>query len=135
MIAIPPEELRFSFIRASGPGGQNVNKVSTAVQLRFDILDSNTLTESQKQLLLENLSHRISKGGEIVITVSASRSQELNRQIAIDRLQEVLTSGLTIPEVRLPTKTPHSAKLARKLNKKRRSETKRLRREKISRED
>jgi ribosome-associated protein len=126
-IVIPDEDVRIVFIRASGPGGQNVNKVSSAVQLRFNIY-SQALPEDVRARLARMAGKRINQEGELVIEASAYRTQEQNRQDAVDRLVELIQKASKKPKARRKTRVPPQAKERRLDSKHRRSERKRLRR-------
>lgn len=102
-ISIQDWELNETFIRATGPGGQNVNKVSTAVQLRFNVLHSPSLPEEVKQRLLHLARNRITKEGVLVITAGQFRSQDQNRQEAKQRLVFLIQRALYKPAKRIPT--------------------------------
>ncbi|MEO7010255.1 MAG: alternative ribosome rescue aminoacyl-tRNA hydrolase ArfB [Caldimonas sp.] len=125
MAAIPirEEEVEFSAIRAQGAGGQNVNKVSSAVHLRFDIAAS-SLPEDVKARLLALADHRISGDGVVVIKAQTSRSQEANRADALRRLQELVDTVATPPRRRRPTKPTRASKLRRLEGKTQRAEIK-----------
>jgi ribosome-associated protein len=126
-ISIVESELQFDFIRASGPGGQNVNKVSSAVQLRFDVARSPSLPEEVRQRLSQIAANRINKDGVLILEASRFRSQEQNRQEAIDRLVELIRRAAHKPRPRKKTR-PSAASIERRLQeKRRRSQTKRLR--------
>lgn len=102
-ITIAPEEVELKAIRAQGPGGQNVNKLSSAVQLRFDVAAS-SLPEDLKQRLLALRDHRITEDGVVLIKAQSHRSQELNRQDAMRRLEDLVNSVARPPRKRRPTK-------------------------------
>jgi ribosome-associated protein len=106
------EEVEFSAIRAQGAGGQNVNKVSSAVHLRFDVAAS-SLPEDVKARLLALSDHRISAGGIIVIKAQTQRSQELNRAEALRRLQDLVDSVAEAPRIRRPTRPTFASKQRR----------------------
>jgi len=126
-ISIDEDELQFDFVRAAGPGGQNVNKVSTAVNLRFNVVDSD-LPEDVKQRLYKLAGGRINKEGVLVIHARQYRTQEQNRFDAQERLVELLYLASEKPKVRKATKPSVSARAARLGAKKKRGELKRLRR-------
>src|SRR6476620_11387576 len=122
-ITIPDDELEESFIRSSGPGGQNVDKVSSAVQLRFDVRNSPSLSEPVRAALLK--ASGVTLDGVLVITAQRFREQEKNRADARARLAELIHRAATPPKPRRPTKIPKSSKRKRMENKKRRAEIKR----------
>jgi ribosome-associated protein len=126
-IVIDPSELAFSFARAGGPGGQNVNKVETAVQLRFDISHSPSLDEAVKRRLKRLAGARLTKGGVLVIFARAHRSQERNRQDALARLRRLIAAAAEKAEFRVKTRPGLAARERRIATKVRRGETKRLR--------
>ena len=132
MIKIKESELRFSFVRSQGPGGQNVNKVSTAVQLRYNIHDSD-IPDYLKQLLLEKDHNRIPKSGDIIIIAQTHRTQNKNKIDAINRL-ESLFSDIKIPVERIATKPSKASQVRRVESKKKRSMIKKSRR-KVSLDD
>lgn len=111
-IVIPDSELEFSAIRAQGPGGQNVNKVSCAIHLRFDI-GASSLSEHIKERLLKLNDQRITKEGVVVIKAQQSRSQEKNKEEALRRLVELIESAAFIPKHRRPTKPTRSSQTKR----------------------
>ncbi|HLY43999.1 MAG TPA: alternative ribosome rescue aminoacyl-tRNA hydrolase ArfB [Stellaceae bacterium] len=113
-IALDDAEIGESFIRASGPGGQNVNKVSSAVQLRFDVRRSPSLPEPVRQRLERLGGRRVSQDGVLVITAQRFRSQERNRQDALDRLVALVRRAASPPPPRRPTR-PTAASRRRRL--------------------
>ena len=121
---IPEQELTFEFIRASGPGGQNVNKVSTAVRLRFDVRSSTTLPEEVKTRLIALAGRRATKEGELVLLGQRHRTQEKNRQDVIERLAELVSRALVAPRPRRATKPTRAAGARRLRAKKLQSERK-----------
>src|SRR5262247_3999973 len=118
-ISIDEQELEERFIRASGPGGQNVNKLSTAVQLRFDARQSPSLTEDVRARLERLAGKRLTREGIIVITAQRHRTQERNREDARDRLFELIREAAVVPVKRRPTK-PTKASRERRLESKKR---------------
>lgn len=123
-IALDERELEFNFIRAAGPGGQNVNKVATAVQLRFDAANSQRLSETVRRRVLSLAGRRATVDGAIVISANRFRTQERNRRDAIDRLVELVRRAAAIPKKRVPTRPSKSARGARLISKKRRGDLK-----------
>ncbi|MBX9804457.1 MAG: aminoacyl-tRNA hydrolase [Alphaproteobacteria bacterium] len=125
---IDEREISESFIRASGPGGQNVNKVSTAVQLRFDIGHSASLPEDIRERLLAMVRSRLTKEGILIITAQRYRSQDQNRQDARRRLAELILRATIPPTKRIPSKPTRASKESRLASKARRGHIKRGRR-------
>ncbi len=126
-IIIPDEELNEEFFLASGSGGQNVNKVTTAVRLRFNVLETTALPPDVKTRLLEKVGSRLTSNGELIIEAQRHRTQLKNRDDAAERLAEIIRSSLHAPKKRRPTK-PTKASVKRRIdNKKQRSTTKKLR--------
>ena len=134
-IFISEDELVFRASRSSGPGGQNVNKLSTRITLYFNVADFAGLDEVQKQQVLKALSTRADKDGVIRINSQKYRSQKANRQAAIERLRELLISALTVKSPRKKTKVPAKAHERRLKEKRRRSLIKQNRAEKYKTED
>lgn len=123
-------ELTFEFVRASGPGGQNVNKVATAVQLRFDTAQSPSLEEAVKTRLIKLAGKRISADGILVIEAKKYRSQEQNRFDAIQRFRELVRKASEKPKPRRKTKPTKASKEERLKEKRKRGDVKKLRKEK-----
>jgi ribosome-associated protein len=121
-------EVEESFVRASGPGGQNVNKVSSAVQLRFDLSRSRSLPEDVRERLARLAGRRLTRDGVVVIIAQRYRTQERNRQDALDRLVTLIRRAAEAPAPRRPTKPSAAAKERRLQAKARRSAIKELRR-------
>ncbi|MBE9209182.1 aminoacyl-tRNA hydrolase [Nostoc sp. LEGE 06077] len=110
-IIIPDNELEISAIRSQGAGGQNVNKVATAIHLRFDI-EASSLPAFYKQQLLKLNDRRITQDGVVVIKAQEHRSQEQNREEALQRLKQLILSAVVLPQIRKPTKPTRSGFVA-----------------------
>jgi ribosome-associated protein len=126
-LSIPFSEISFRTSRSSGPGGQNVNKVESRVELIFDVANSPTLTEAQRAALAEHLKQRIDTTGLLRIVVQRSRSQYQNKELALERFAEALRHALRRAKPRLKTKPSKSAKVKRLESKRHQSDKKRLR--------
>ena len=128
-IKIPEHELEYRFVLASGPGGQNVNKVATAVQLRFDAARSTALPDPVRARLAAIAGSRMTKDGVVVITAKRHRTQERNRQDARERLLDLLRRAAKAPKKRRPTRPTKAARERRLRDKRARSEKKQSRRD------
>lgn len=126
-ILIPDSELVISSVRASGPGGQNVNKVSTAVELRFDFARSPSLPEGVRQRLRALAGKRATREGILIITAREHRTQEANRAAARARLDELIAQAEVVPKKRRPSKPTLGSKIRRLTEKSQRSKAKKLR--------
>ena len=126
-LSLDANELEFSFLRASGPGGQNVNKVETAVQLRFDVRHSPSLAEDVKRRLENLAGSRLTQDGVLVISAQRFRSQERNREDALMRLGALIAKAMLRPKRRIATRPTLASKQRRRDAKEKRGAIKRLR--------
>ena len=131
-ISIDEREIEESFVRASGPGGQNVNKLSTAVQLRFDVRGSPSLPAEVRARLEQLAGARLTRDGVLVITAQSHRTQGRNRQDALDRLVDLIRRAAVVPRTRRPTKPTKASRERRIESKKHKAGLKHLRRAKPS---
>ncbi len=134
-LAIPLDELRFTASLSSGPGGQNVNRVHTRITLWFDVVNSPSLSEDQKALILRRLASRVSKEGVLRVVSQETRSQAANREAASERFAELLRAALQQEPARRKTRVSRMAKLKRLAEKRRRSVLKRERTRRLPIED
>lgn len=128
-VTIPDSDLSFAFVRASGPGGQNVNKVSSAVQLRFDMAGTTVLSDAVKSRLRAMAGRRVTDDGAILIIARNQRSQEHNRREALERLTDLVQRALVPPKTRKATKPTRGSRERRLEHKTRQQQTKQRRRQ------
>ena len=128
-LTIPEDELSFSYARSGGPGGQNVNKVSSKAVLRWKLAETQVLSAEVKERIARLERKRVTTEGELVITSQRFRDQERNREDCLERLREIVLRALVVPKVRKATKPTRGSKRRRLEEKRRRSETKQGRRD------
>jgi ribosome-associated protein len=126
-LVIPARELEWTAVRSGGPGGQNVNKLSTKVELRFDVTASAALTSAVKARLLARAASRLDAGGKLLVTADTTRSQSQNLELARERLAELVRAALVAPKKRRPTRPSRAARERRLETKRQVSEKKRSR--------
>ena len=127
-VSIPLAEFDFEYIRSSGPGGQNVNKTSTKVRLRWNVVDSPSIDEGLLQRIQQNYRSRITGEGEFLVTSQKTRDRETNRADCLEKLAEMIRQVATPPKKRRPTRPTRGSKERRLQNKKQRSQRKEMRR-------
>lgn len=127
-IIIPEHELEISTSRSGGAGGQHVNKTETRVTIRWNIKQTHALDEQQKQRAFQNLAHKLTAEGDLIIHNSSSRSQQQNKENALNQLAQEMRKALYVPKKRMKTKVSRSTKEARLQTKKRHSDVKKMRR-------
>ncbi|WP_237276550.1 alternative ribosome rescue aminoacyl-tRNA hydrolase ArfB [Tenacibaculum ovolyticum] len=125
------KELKFKAIRSSGAGGQHVNKVSSKIELTFDLENSKELSENQKEILLKKLTNRLTKDNILILFSDETRSQHKNKELAIKRFLEIITQGLKRQKIRRVTK-PSKSSVRKKAENKKRQASKKLLRKKPS---
>jgi ribosome-associated protein len=134
LIRLPEEELKIEYVRSSGPGGQNVNKVATAVQLRFDVRRSHSLPEDVRQRLVKLAGRRMTSDGILVLDARRFRTQEQNRADALDRLRELVARAAAPPKRRKATR-PTKSSLERRLKRKHLRGERKTQRKRVAGED
>ena len=127
------KELKFKAVRSSGAGGQHVNKVSSKVELIFDLLNSMEFSEEEKELLQKNLKTKLTKEVVLLLQCDESRSQHKNKELVIERFFEIISTGLKVPKKRKPTK-PSKASIQKRLDKKKKRSFKKALRRKFGSE-
>ncbi len=126
-IVIPANELEITTSRAGGPGGQHVNRTDTRITVRWNVSTTIALTDEQKQRVMQNLQSRLTSEGDLIVNNSASRSQQQNKEAALNQLAHEVRRALYVPKVRMKTRVPKAAKETRLREKSRRGEIKKMR--------
>jgi len=122
-------EFIFSTSRSGGPGGQNVNKVSTKVELRLNLLLTSAFSEKEKEIIFSKLKNKINKEGELILVSQAERTQFMNKEVVIEKFYELISKALTIPLKRTPTRPTFTSKQKRLELKRNRGNVKKLRKQ------
>ena len=130
-LTIPLQEIAFTASRAGGPGGQHVNKTSTRITVRWNVVNTPSLLPEQKELILQKLTNQLTAEGELIVHNGASRSQSQNKQAALDQLAQIIRKALHVPKRRMKTRVPKSAQKKRLDAKSRHSFIKKLRNSKF----
>jgi ribosome-associated protein len=130
-IVIPDHELEITASRAGGPGGQHVNKTDSRITVRWNIKNTVALSDEQKARVLGNLQSRLAGDGDFIVHNSASRSQQQNKEMALEQLAQEVRKALHVPKKRMPTRVSKAVKEARLRSKTHRSETKKMRSKKF----
>lgn len=126
-LTIPAQELKIAVSRSSGPGGQHVNKTSTRITVHWHVASSGALASAQKEMILQKLVARLTNDGDLVVHNGASRSQQQNKQAALENLAQIIRKALHVPKKRMKTRVPKSAQEARLQAKSQHSLVKKLR--------
>lgn len=123
------KEFTFSTSRSSGPGGQNVNKVSTKVELRFSLISTSIFSEEEKQLIFTKLKNKITKDGELLLVSQSERTQLMNKIVVTEKFYDLISKALTVQKIRRSTKPTLSSKIKRLEGKRVRGNIKKMRRD------
>ena len=134
-IVIPEHELEITTSRSGGPGGQHVNKTDTRITVRWNVIKTTALTDMQKERVLQNLHSRLTHDGDLIINNSASRSQQQNKEAALERLATEVRKALYVPKKRMAKRVSRAAKEVRLAGKSHHSDIKKMRSKKIGYDD